>query len=632
MKYIVFDIETDGLYDNVTKMHCFCYRIYEGPTLLESGTIVDPEELRRFLDYNVQTPLVGHNIIKYDVPVLEFLFGLEIKNECIDTLGLSWYLYPHGSKFKHGLEAWGERLGFAKPAVEDWENADLSVYIHRCESDVEINSRLFHKQADYLVQIYEGIDAARNLIKYISFKMDCLKDHEMTKIPLDIRLAEESKHNLEFDVQDKIDNLGVKMPKVLVKSPPKVMYKKDGTLSKRGEEWLELLKEKDLPEDSDGIYENGNPGSSQQLKDWLFELGWQPQTFKQSKATGEEIPQVSLPFGQGLCDSVKDLFDDYPYLKDLEGLSVAKHRLGLFKSYLKNKDDNGMIYMSAHGFTNTLRLQHSAPIVNLPGVDKYYGAQVRGCLKVPNDNYIMCGSDISGLEDNTKQHYIYFFDPDYVNDMRVPGFDPHLDIGRLSGLISEEDEQFFKWADKQSSLTDEEKVRFKAIKKARSSAKVVNFSATYGAGPPKIAKTLDCDLSFATKLHTTYWDRNKAVKLTAKAVKTKRVGKQKWLFNPISKLWYFLKEDKDKFSTLNQGSGVFVFDKWLSKVRKGLEPLGIKVPYQYHDELMFYYPKHLDMEINDILNNAMKETNKELKLNVEIGISIDKGKNYAETH
>lgn len=178
---------------------------------------------------------------------------------------------------------------------------------------------------------------------------------------------------------------------------------------------------------------------------------------------------------------------------------------------------------------------------------------------VPNENFLLCGSDISGLEDNTKQHYIYFYDSQYVTEMRVPGFDPHIDIAVLANLLSKEDEVFYKYIetckdnDKDFKFSSEEDSnRYKFIKKQRTKAKVINFSATYGAGPAKIAETLKCSLEEATILHKTYWTRNAAVKKTAAACIVKEVRGQKWLFNPVSGFWMFLKAEKDRFSTLNQ--------------------------------------------------------------------------------
>lgn len=637
MEYAIIDFESNGLLDKVTKIHCLSYAVYEGKKKLYSGSITDYKQMEGFL-LN-QKIIVGHNIICYDIPLAEKILGIKITAELIDTLGISYYHYPV-AKFKHGLGPWGERLGFGKPVVEDWENQPIEVYIKRCESDVEINTRLFHFQMDYTMSIYDNdLKAVKRLYKYLGFKLDCLKEQEEVKIKLNLALAEESKLNLEFLIEEKISNLSMHMPRVVDKTVPKKMYKANGELSALGERWNQTLLDNGLTLGTKELTSPGNPGSSPQLKSWLFSLGWEPKTFKLN-AKGEKIEQVSLPFGQGLCHSIKDLFEEHPFLEELAGLYRARHRYGLFKSFLQNKDENDYIYSGAQGFTNTLRLQHKKPIANLPGVDKFYGKEVRGCLTVPSDAYTMCGSDISGLEDNTKQHYIYFYDPQYVIDMRVPGFDPHIDIAVLANMITKEDEEFYKKVVKDKailgdnfSFTDEaEAARFKKISKVRSNAKVVNFSATYGAGAPKIAETLKCDLAFATKLHKTYWKRNAAVKQTAKDCKVKLVGDQKWLYNPVSKFWMFLKAEKDRFSTLNQSTGVFVFDTWLSNVRARFKKLGIKVCLQYHDELLFYCMLHNKDEAEACIKDAMEQLNATLGLNVSISYSVDWGNSYADCH
>ena len=131
---------------------------------------------------------------------------------------------------------------------------------------------------------------------------------------------------------------------------------------------------------------------------------------------------------------------------------------------------------------------------------------------------------MSSLEDTTKQHYMYFFDPNYVAQMRVPGFDPHIDIGVLASMLTREESDFFKWYNKTKKdiedkvsdyvFTEKENLKYKHISQIRNKAKTVNFAGVYGAGPPKIALTTGMSLSQAKKLHQTYWNRNKAVKLS----------------------------------------------------------------------------------------------------------------------
>jgi hypothetical protein len=635
--YTIFDIEANGLYWKATKIYCFSYTEFdESGKEIASGTLTDYQEIRDYIARG--TTLIGHNIIRYDVPILEKILGITVTNLLIDTLSISWYLYPNHKR--HSLEIWGERLGVKKVEIEDWENLTLLQYIERCEVDVLINKRLFRRQIAHLQKLYDKNDTLLNLLKYLSFKMDCLKDQELEGIMLDEELALESIEKLNAIIDEKVSTLTSAMPYYLgrvEKTRPKVMYKKDGSLSYYGKKWVALLEERNLPEDTEEVYEEPNPNSHTQLKQWLYELGWNPITWKTSKNTGEDVPQITLPFGGGICPSVKKLYEIEPALEEIEGLAVARHRLAIFEGYLKHKDHRGRISSVAHGFTNTLRLRHASPIVNLPGVYKPWGEEVRGSLVVPSSKYVMCGSDISGLEDSTKRHYMYYFDPDYVAEMSVPGFDGHIDIALFAGLMSKEDADFFKEVSAMSkerftALTDLEKRHYTTLKQIRTEAKVINFAGVYGVGPPKLAKQMGKSLEEATTLHTAYWERNIAVKKVAENTKVKLVGNQLWLLNPISGFYLYLKEEKDKFSTLNQSSGVYVFDTWLKNVRKKFKPLGITIPFQYHDELMFCCRKELQDIANRLLQEAMDEANAELQLNVTIKIDTAWGINYAECH
>lgn len=668
MKFTVLDIETDGLLDTVSKIHCLSYQIFENNKFVSKGTITDYNQMETFL--SMQDYIVCHNAPRYDKRVFEMLLNIDnLSAKIIDTLAISYYLYPY--RKKHGLELWGEDVGVEKPKIENWQNLTLEEYIFRCESDVEINARIFLNFMDYLLKLYGNLEDAVNFTLYLSFKMDCLADQEEIGITLNQELCKSHLGDLQVVFDEKTRLLSKEMPNDLgkvLKQRPKVMFKKDGTLSVHGLNWISYLEEHNLPEETEIVREETNPGSDKQLKDWLFRLGWKPITFKISKSTKERIPQVSLPFGQGICESVKELYQIEPILSELEGYFKTKHRIGVFKSYLKNMDKNGKVYATAHGFTNTLRLTHSEPVVNLPKPGVYYGKEVREVLTIPNDEYIMCGSDVSGLEDNTKQHYIFFHDPDYVTQMRVPGFDPHIDIGVLAGLITKEEEELFKKVeamsdDEKKTLSEDENASYKAIKKKRGTAKSANFAATYGAGGPKIAETAKIPVSEGYKLHSTYWERNWAVKKIAadcfvkqvyytESIKVKEdtglldeemnpivetvrkdvVRSQKWLYNPLSGHWLFLKAEKDRFSTLNQNTGVFVFDSWVHQVRKKLKPSGIKICLQYHDEILLYFKKEHKDYVENVLRESMKTVNDNLKLNVEIKISIDYGLNYAQCH
>ena len=99
MNYSIFDIETDGLVS--TKIHCLCAREFKNG-VIKDHTITDYNEMRKFLAE--QNILVGHYITIFDIPELERILGIKINARIIDTLGVSWYLYP--TRDSHGLEDW----------------------------------------------------------------------------------------------------------------------------------------------------------------------------------------------------------------------------------------------------------------------------------------------------------------------------------------------------------------------------------------------------------------------------------------------------------------------------------------------------------------------------------------------
>lgn len=79
---IVFDIETDGLLEEATKIYCMSYT-HEGTI----WTVQDYEEMRHVFTF--WQVLIGHNIIRYDIPVAERILGIDLSRKLkIDTLAL----------------------------------------------------------------------------------------------------------------------------------------------------------------------------------------------------------------------------------------------------------------------------------------------------------------------------------------------------------------------------------------------------------------------------------------------------------------------------------------------------------------------------------------------------------------
>lgn len=365
---------------------------------------------------------------------------------------MAWVMYP--DRQLHGLESFGEDFGVPKPVVTDWENLSYHEYKHRCEEDVKINWLLWQDLIKRFKLVYgnakEDMD---KFFQYLTFKMKCAAMQEQAGWRIDKQLVERSIAILEKAQAEKVEELRQVMPpvkKYSVKSKPKQMTKKDGTHTKAALDWFKLLEEHDLPlfhEDDVTVVkgeEPANPNSSDQVKDWLFSMGWEPCTFdykKNDDGTDRMIPQVRKD--SELAPSVKLLIEKHPEVELLDGLTVIQHRKSIFEGMLES-EVNGYVKAEIAGLTNTLRFKHKKPLVNLPGVDKPWGKEIRGSL-IADPDTVLCGADMTSLEDTTKRHFIYPYDPEYVDEMATDDFDPHLKLLVIAGTITEDEYKFYSW-------------------------------------------------------------------------------------------------------------------------------------------------------------------------------------------
>jgi hypothetical protein len=151
------DLETNGLYQDVTTIHCMVIKTLEDNKVhtYTNGNIKEGIKLLQTLD-----KIVMHNGIDYDMRVLEKLTGIKLDvNKITDTLLLSHMLCPHHSRHPdapasketssgrraigpHSLENWGYYLGLGKIEYEDWSKFTPEM-LERCKGDVEITERLY---------------------------------------------------------------------------------------------------------------------------------------------------------------------------------------------------------------------------------------------------------------------------------------------------------------------------------------------------------------------------------------------------------------------------------------------------------------------------------------------------------
>ena len=611
----VFDIETDGLLEEATKIHVLSW-------MDENGVVQHTHDQFNMAVFFTQAKtLVGHNIIRFDIPVVEKLLGIKVKAKLVDTLALSWYL--NHDRPRHGLEGYGEDYGIPKPQIKDWNNLTPEEYAHRCNEDVKINAKLYKDLSAQLEWLYQDQTERESFVQYLSFKMDCARQQEALGWKLDVAKAQSHYEELQSLKEEKIEQLAEAMPKNKVYKKvekPTRMTKADGSLTVYGERWMALLRAGGHPSTTVGPIqvldkeERANPNSNNQVKEWLQALGWQPATFKYHRnPDGSERTVEQVRDGSELCESVKLLIDKNPSVGILDGLSVINHRLGVFKGFLDCHKD-GWLKAEIAGFTNTLRFKHYKPLVNLPGVDKPWGAEIRGCLTAP-EGFVLCGADMTSLEDTTKRHYMQPLDPEYVAEMSREGFDPHLDLAKHAGAITQAD-------------IDKHNLGEISLKALRKNYKVVNYSATYGVGATKLSRTTGLSVKESKKLLNAFWDRNWAIPKLADSMYPREKNGKKWLKNPVSGYYHSLRSDKDKFSTLNQSTGVFCFDNWVALCRRN----GVQTIGQFHDEIIALVADGQQEQTKQVMEKAIATLNDKLKLNVPLGVDAQFGTNYAEIH
>ena len=628
------DIETDGF--NATKVHVLSLTdLKEVTKPTRSFSTWDYDKIRELMAEDVTW--IFHNGHGFDKPQLEKLMGVPMKGDLIDTLAVSWYLYP--MMMRHGLAFWGEELGIAKPEIDDWEFLSREEYVHRCEEDVSIQTKLWQQMWKHLILLYGDEVGAMRAVRHVSFKLEVAALQQKARWKLNVPAAEALLEELTLKHDAAVVDLEAALPPVPVyidKTRPKKCFKFNGDMSALGRKWYDLCEAEGKDPDS-GVtikllskHKPPNAASPKQVKDWLYSMGWVPETFDYKPIEGSremrKIPQIKNKTEGTLCPSVERLIEQEESIRHLSDIAVVKHRMSVVKGLLKHVDSAGYVIAAVQGFTNTLRFKHKI-CVNLPSARKPYGKEIRALLTARNERFELCGSDMASLEDRTKQHFMWKFDPEYVTEMMAPGFDPHLDMAKAAGMVTNADIAFYKAYDKENH-TSAEAERYERIALVRHAGKGCNYAATYGAGGATIARSAGVEEEVGDTLHQAYWARNWSLKAIAEECEVKNSRKMKWMWNPVAKLWYFLKADKDRFSTLNQGTGTFAFDMWVMTILGRYRHINA----QFHDEVIIEIPVGNRDRMVKILKDSVADVNDALKLNRELDCDIDFGVDYSAIH
>jgi hypothetical protein len=454
-----------------------------------------------------------------------------------------------------------------------------------------------------------------------------------------------------------------KVAKYAVRNFPKKPFKQDRSYSAAGLSWNTLV-DKLETEDSHGNalavkvdetsikeltgYNSPKISSPAQIKDWLFSHGWKPKTFKfvkdkkaqqvwvdsgfrkELKPKPRAVPQINQEkdTGKELCDSVVKLAIKIPEIMAYSKYTLIKHRYDVIKGFRRDMSEDGYLKARIGGLTNTLRVKHRQ-LANLPAINKEYGEDIRGVL-IAGDGKTLLGSDLSSLEDRVKHHFMLAHDPEYVETMMSPDYDPHATMALTAGMITQEVYEGFI----AGTLSKEEQSLAKA---ARRKGKSTNYSSVYNAGPEAIALAAEIPLREGKLLHTAYWKLNYSVKLIAEeqCVFQDDNGNN-WLINPINGFCYSLRKDSDRFSTLCQGTGSFFFDMWVDiMLTKMYDLWGRKsLSASFHDEVVLALkdsPK-LRKVFEKLVLEAIDSVNKKYILRRDLGADVQFGNNYSEIH
>ena len=179
---IIFDLETNGLINDSTKIHCVALHWCEDDRLesfndepYSDGSFDIKEDAPMGGNYAIHTGLqwletadilIGHNIIGFDLPVIKRLYDwFNPRGTIIDTLVLSRLYHPNlfdidkkTNKIpqklwgRHSLEAYGYRLGEYKGdfgKTTDWSEWTQEMEDY-CKQDVVVTKKICDHFHPYL--------------------------------------------------------------------------------------------------------------------------------------------------------------------------------------------------------------------------------------------------------------------------------------------------------------------------------------------------------------------------------------------------------------------------------------------------------------------------------------------------
>ena len=409
--WLVWDIESDGLYDQVTKIHCIVIYDLNLKQTFSYGPDRIGDAIKHLCNADV---LIGHNILFYDCPVIQKLTQTNFTGRIIDTLICTRLIWPKELLYEldteqytevpkklrgsAGLKAWGYRLADNKINFKDFSEYSQEM-LDYCVQDVVVTTKLFE-----LIQKQNYAESSLKL------------EHDFA-----LAINKQIRSGVPFDLDaalDLVDDLRTKQSKLetqLKELFPPIEH----------ESWFTPKVNNTARGYVKGVpfrkvtVEEFNPGSRQQIADRLRnQYGWVPE-----KVTEKGNPVLN-----------DDVLAQLPYeeTKTLAEYMLIDKRLGQIadgnNAWIKlvNSDD---LRMHGDVVTNgciTGRCAHRFPNMGqVPAGYSPYGKECRSLFYAPN-GWDLIGIDAKALELRCLAGYLALWDNgEYASLVVNPEVDIH---------------------------------------------------------------------------------------------------------------------------------------------------------------------------------------------------------------
>ncbi len=585
---LIFDLETNGLLDKVSTIHCIV--AYDPDT--DTKYRFDPTQIKSGLSLLAEAEeLIGHNIMAYDMKALEKVCGFKYYGKLTDTLVLSRLIWsdlqerdfnahrkgtlPSSLIGSHSLKAWGVRLGKHKGSFNettDWKEYTPEM-LDYCANDVDVTYELF-KKIEEKEYSQDAIDLEH------AIHAICLKQTEHG-FPFDVRKAVE----LYAVLQDKREHLKRELEAAF------------GS-------WWEAEGEF-VPKVTRGHYSAGcpmtkirwvtfNPSSRDHIARKLMAKGWKPKVFTETNQPKvDEAVLNTLP---------------YPEAKLLCEYLLIEKRIGQLaegrQSWLKLEKEGRI-----HGQVTTMgavtsRCTHQNPnMAQVPSVKASYGKDCRSLFYAP-EGYTLMGCDVSGLELRCLAHFMARYDDGAYGKILLEG-DIHSANQEAAGLPT------------------------------RDNAKTFIYAFLYGAGDEKIGKIIGKGAKEGKRLKEAFLAKTPALDKLKRGVQR---AADRGFIRGLDGRHMPIRSSHAALNTLLQGAGAIICKRWVVTFHQLLKEHGLVDGVDYlqvayvHDEVQVLVKKEHSELIGKLCIQAIKLAGEYYGFRLPLDGEYKFGANWAETH